>query len=254
MTRISFGTCLLLGLLLATSSSAYADTISVTSVSVTNIQLVSSSGTIVLSPPQSGSRTIASGVAVNSFDQEDLDQEENPTLSQASASVTFANANAVSDFTNSLVNANSNVMLSGCLCSAETEGIALIRQSFTIVGGSGNVDVTLSAMMQTMQNLITDQFGLFAASDARITLQISGVESFSFDSILHVGPNESLALERQRQLSEVLTLQFNQQYTFTVSVIANSRAAQNEIPEPATVVLLVSGLGFMAGFVRKRAH
>jgi hypothetical protein len=61
-----------------------------------------------------------------------------------------------------------------------------------------------------------------------------------------------MSLQTQRQVSEVFSLQFGQQYNLIVFVGANSRAAQSEVPEPATVVLLVSGLGFMAGVVRKR--
>jgi hypothetical protein len=61
-----------------------------------------------------------------------------------------------------------------------------------------------------------------------------------------------MSLQTQRQVSEVFSLQFGQQYNLIVFVGANSRAAQSEVPEPVTVVLLVSGLGFMAGVVRKR--
>lgn len=120
------------------------------------------------------------------------------------------------------------------------------------MGGSGNVEVKFSALLQTMQNLMTDEFSLFTASDARINLQVLDVGSFSFDSRLNIGPNGSTVIDMQRQLSEVLTLQFDQQYTLLVFVGANSRGAQSEVPEPATAVLLVSGLGFMAGFVKKR--
>lgn len=252
MGRKSLRTCvLLLGLLLVTSSSAYADAISTTSVTLTNFQLVPTSGTVVFSPPQFGSQTAASGAAANSFGEESGDQSEGPTLSQASTSVTFAGASGLSDFTNQILSANSNAMLSGCSCAAESEGLAVLRQSFTIVGGSGNVDVTLSALLQSVQHLATDPSSLFAVSEARITLQVLDVGSFSFDSSLRVGPNESTDLERQRLLSEVLTLQFNQQYSVILFVGANSRAGQNEVPEPTTVVLLMSGLGFMAGLVKK---
>ena len=239
---------LLLALLLVTCSSAYADAISITSVSVSNFQLVPSSGTIVFSTPQ----TSASGAAANSFGEEEGDGSQGSTLSQASTSVTFAGAGGLSDFTNLLVTANSNAMLSGCVCEAESEGLASLTQGFMVVGGSGSVDVTLSALLQSVQNLVTDPSSLFAASDSRITVQVVDVGSFSFDSRLRVGPDESTVSEVQRQLSEVLTLQFDQQYNLRIFVGANSRVGQNEIPEPATVLLLVSGLGFMAGFVRKR--
>jgi hypothetical protein len=253
MRSKSLGTfLLLLGLLFGICASAYADTIAITSVSLSNLQLVTTSGTVVFSPPQVGPGTSAGAAVANSFEEESGDQSEGPTLAQANASVTFANASAVSDLTNLVLNANSSVMLSGCGCSAESEGIAVLRQGFMIVGGSGNVDVTVSALLQTMQNLVTDQFSLFAASEARLSLQIVDVRTFSFDSNLRIGPNELTELETQRQLSEIFTLQFNQQYNLILFIGANSRAGQSEIPEPATVVLLFSGLGLMAGFVRKR--
>src|SRR5437868_14787190 len=65
---------------------------------------------------------------------------------------------------------------------------------------------------------------------------------FFFDSNLRIGPNDSTSLQTQRQLSEILPCNSGSKYDLVVFVGANSRAAQNEIPEPATVVLLVSGL------------
>lgn len=121
-----------------------------------------------------------------------------------------------------------------------------------IVGGTGLVNVNFSALLLTMQTLITDQSSLFAASTTLIGLHVSDVRSFSFDDNLRIGPDDAAAAEIERRISEILTLEFNKEYSLLIIVSGNSRAAQNEIPEPATLVLLVSGLGFMTGFVRKR--
>lgn len=253
----SLRTCvLLLGLLLVTSSSAYADTIAITTVSLSNLQLVPTSGSIVFLGPQSGSRTTASAAAsngaTNGLFEESSNFSQSPTRAEAITTITLASAAGVSDFPNSLFSANSNVTLSGCTCTGEAEGIAALSESFMIVGGSGNVNVTLSALFQSIQILTTtDELSLFAASQASLVLQVGGVDTFFFHSGISI-PNGSVDFETQRQISQVLALQFNQQYTLSVFILANSRAAQNEIPEPATVVLLGSGLGFMAGFVRKR--
>lgn len=243
---------LLLALLLGASARAYADTIALTSVSLTNLQLTSASGTIVFSPPQAGFATTASGAAQNSFGQEVAAHSESPTRAQAAAAVISAGASGQSDLGNLQLNANSNAILNGCVCSAESEGLAFLRQSFTITGGSGNVDVTFSALSQTIQDLVSDQFSLFAVSEARFSVQVVGVQTFSFDLNLRIGPDDITKLELQRQLSEVFTLRFGQQYNIILFVGANSRAGQSEVPEPATMVLLISGLGFIAGCRWKR--
>lgn len=253
----TFVQVLLLGLLLGASSSAYADAISVTSVTVSNVQLTPTAGTIMFFTTQLSPGTRAGAVVTDGFNDVS-NRSESPTRSEASITVGSASASALSDFTNRTFSANSSVMFSGCICSAEAEGQTFLREAFTITGGTGNVDVNLSALLSTMQTLMTDQFSLFAASDVLVNLQVidasnsSIVHNFSFDSRLSIRPpTNATALEIQRQLSEVLALQFNTQYSLVISAFANSRAAQNEIPEPASVVLLVSGLGFMVGRFRK---
>lgn len=258
MRRKSLGTCvLLLGLVLGISSSAYADAVSITSVSVSNLQLVPTSGMIVFTT-QLSPATVASAVVSDGFDGPS-NRSESPTRSEASINLGFAGASAVSDFTNLSFNANSNIMLSGCLCTFEAEGFASLRKTFMVVGGSGNVTVNLSALLETTQTLMTDQFSFGASSLVIVGLQVldpsdfSSVHTFSFSNRLGIRPPTNLSVtELERQLSEIFTLQFNKEYTLVVSVIANSEAGQNEIPEPASVVLLVSGLGFMAGVVKKR--
>ncbi|HEU4509547.1 MAG TPA: PEP-CTERM sorting domain-containing protein [Pyrinomonadaceae bacterium] len=261
---------LLLGLLLGTSSTAYADTISITSVSLSNLQFVPTSGNIVFVTTQFAPRATASGAAVINmpgFDQELGNSMQSPTHAEASTSVPFATAGGVADVTTLSLSANTNVMLSDCVCQAETEGLASIRLSFMITGGTGNVNLNFSGLLATVQNLVIDESSLFAASGVRVNVRVfhpdcadvfnpscgNVNQTFSFDSRIVLRPPDiSTSLEIQRQISDVVTLQFDQQYNILISIDATSRAAQSEIPEPASVVLLVSGLGFMAGVVKKR--
>ena len=256
MRRKSLGTCvLLLALLLVTSSSAYADTIAITSATLSNLQLVPTSGTLVFLGPQFGDRTGAFATTSNigpGLFQAGGNAVGNPTHSEISSTLTFVSASGVADFPTTLLSTNGTVMLSGCTCTGRGEAAASFHEQFMITGGTGNVNVTLSALLQTLQNVVTDQFSLSADSDVFINVQLNHVDVFSVDSRLGIGPNNSATIETQRQLSQVLALQFGQQYIFEVFVRVDSRAEQTAVPEPATVVLLVSGLGFMTGFVKKR--
>src|SRR5215212_7885679 len=110
----TFVRILLLGLVLGTFSNAYADTISLTTVSLTNFQIVPASGTIVFSASQIGPPTSTHAAVVNTFDEESGDSDSGPTFSQAFTSITFASAGGVSDFNTMSLSANTNVTLTGC--------------------------------------------------------------------------------------------------------------------------------------------
>ena len=77
------------------------------------------------------------------------------------------------------------------------------------------------------------------------------VDVFSVDSRLNIGPNNSATIEMQRQLSQALTLPFGQPYLFGICS-CRLTGCTTEIPEPATIALLVSCLASMADFVKKR--
>jgi hypothetical protein len=245
---------LLLGLLLGVSSSAYADAISTTSLTFSSFQIVPASGTIVFSLPN----TQALARATNSLGEESLQlvNSDSPTAIQlASASVTFASGFANADPLNFIGSQNSSAMLSGCTCEAFGVGQTVLQKSFVITGGTGNVDVTFSAVLLTMQTVMTDAFGTFAGSNVLAGIHLGSSSIFpTVFNVIEIGPNDSRVSNVQQQLSQVLTLQFNQVYRLDISLSANSTVvnqAPTEIPEPATAVLLVSGLGFMAGFVKK---
>ena len=255
MSRKSLRTgVLLLGLLLGTASCAYADAISTTSLTFSSFQIVPTSGSVVFSLPT----TQALARATNSLGEESLQvvNSDSPTAIQlASASVSFASGFAIADPLNFIGSQNSSAMVSGCNCEAFGVGQTVLQKSFVITGGTGNVDVTFSAVLLTMQTVMTDEFGTFAGSNVLAGIHLGSTSIFpAIFSVVEIGPNDSRVSNIQHQLSQVLTLQFNTVYRLDVTLSANSTVINQspaEIPEPATAVLLVSGLGFMAGLVKK---
>ena len=98
---------LLLGVVLGTASTAYADTIAISSGSLSNIQIVPTFGTVVFTPPQTGPATAAGAVISDGFD-DSSNRMESPTRSEASHNLgDLASAAAVSDITNFSLSANS---------------------------------------------------------------------------------------------------------------------------------------------------
>ena len=98
---------------------------------------------------------------------------------------------------------------------------------------------------------MTDLTGLTAQSQVITTLTIDGVAIFDVTNIFNVTSNASDAQSRIHQVSEAVTLAFNVPHTISIHIHAGS-FAEHQVPEPATAVLLFSGLGFMAGYIRKR--
>lgn len=260
MTRRSLKTfvqILLLGLLLSTPSVAYADAIIMGSVSFSNLQITPAAGTIMFTPPTTLTATTQ---ALNSFADNDIDFSNTLPTAQANAAVLWASASAMANATDFSANANSMVAVTGpcsavTFCSAVSFGVATVSGNFVILGGTGNVNVTISGLFATMQSVMTDQFGLLAQSDVSYSIAVDDVLSFSNAfTVVAVDPNLSDQRSRMDQLTAAVSLEFNVIHTISIEIQAQSLGINeiNEVPEPATVVLLMSGLAFVPGFLRKR--
>ena len=106
-----------------------------------------------------------------------------------------------------------------------------------------------------MYEVQTDAFGRYAESSLLMDVLVNGSIVFSLQvETLHplTGPNlhtaQSLLVQ---QISRNITLQGNSTNSIGVRISAGSLVI-NEVPEPASLVLLVSGLGALTGILRKR--
>lgn len=244
---------LLFGLMLGAMSTAHADTVVTTSFSFSNVQFNPATGTAVFTPTGASARALAT----NSLgENQDISSNTFP-VSQAAAVVTFANASGSASATNQTAFATSFVSVGGCTCSASSFGQGVFTGTLLILGGEGNVDVTFSIMPFATGQVATDQFGTRAQAEVFFNLLLNGVSVLSQDQMLIEveGPNRTGGFQLGPvQMSKVFSLQFGAVNTIELRMGAISFGMNevNEIPEPATVVLLVSGLGFMAGALKKR--
>jgi len=247
-----FVSVLLFGLLLGASSNAHADTLVITSFNFSNVQFNPATGTAVFTPTGASARS----VATNSLGQtQDISSSTFP-VSQTTAVVTFANASASASATNLTANATSFVSIGGCTCSASGFGQAVFTGTLVILGGEGNVDVTFSMMPFATGQVMTDQFGAFAEAEVSWNFLLNGVSVLSNDQMLNGvnGPNQTAGFQLgPGTVSRTFSLQFGAVNTIELRISANGFANEvNPVPEPASMVLLVSGLGFMAGALKKR--
>jgi hypothetical protein len=248
----AFVRMLVFGLLLGASSTAYADTLVITSFSFGNPQVTPTAGTVQFTPTGASTRAVATNSVGGN---QDISSNTFP-VAQSAVVVTFASSSATGDATNRTADVSSSVSLVGCTCTASAFAIAMYNTTFVIQGGDGNVDVTINPMPFAMGQVTTDQFGTFAHASISWTLTLNGVPIFSNDEMLIevVGANRTGGFQlTPGLLSRVVTLQYGVPNTIGLRIFAASAAA-SAIPEPATVVLLVSGLGVMTGVLKKRRN
>jgi len=117
----------------------------------------------------------------------------------------------------------------------------------------GNVDVNIGGLLRHIADVETDQFSVLAESEVLFDIFVNGVSVFQVDSLLPLsGPNLLARIDALNELSRTVTLVGGVENTINVRLLIRSLAITNEVPEPATIVMLVSGLGVMTGVIKKR--
>ena len=244
---------LVFGMLLGAWSTAHADTLVITSFSFGNLQFNPATGTSVFTPTGSSARA----QATNSLGEtQDITSNTFP-ISNATAVVTFANSSQSTNAANQTGNATASVSLGACTCSASSFTLGIFTGTLVILGGEGNVNVTFSIMPFATGQLTTDQFGTRAQAEISYNLLLNGVSVLSQDQMLREldGPNQTGGFQLGPvEISKVFSLQFGVVNTIELRMSASAFGMNqvNEVPEPATVALLVSGLGFLGGGVLKK--
>lgn len=241
----------LFGLLLAASSTAHADTVVITTFTST-LQFNPATGTAVFTPTGASARANATNTL---GETQDITSNTFP-IAQTTAVVTFASTSMSVNDTNLTGNATSSVSVGGCTCSASSFGTGIFTGTLVLLGGEGNVDVTFSLFRFGTGQVATDQLGMFAFAEVSYNLLLNGRSILSQDQMLIEveGPNRTGGFQLgPGAVSRVFSLQFGAVNTIELRISTVAAGVEvSEVPEPATVGLLVSGLGFMAGVLKKR--
>ena len=241
---------LLFGMFLIIPSSVYAEAFSITLVNFNNLQITSSAGNITFGVWQ------ASVFATAGQNSGGLIEETNTAtstgLALATATVPFANATGEANATNLTSSAVSLVDVGPCVCPASSTGRATLSNTFMVTGVNGPVDVTISGMIASTQNLFTDVFGLFAQSQFSVSFFVDSIAVFSMEfPRITIGTNSIDSVLISQQLAGAITVQPDIQRTVTIVIQVDS-SGFDAVPEPATAVLLLTGLGSLIGLIKRR--
>src|SRR5215213_3782855 len=241
---------LVFGLLLGASSSAYADNLAITSFTINNLQFTPATGTAQFTLTGTTARAGAS----NSFGQNVENISNTFPLAQAAATVNFASALGTANATTDSLSGSTSANIGGCSCLASSFAITTFAGTLVILGAEGTVDVNISALTAQLRQVQTDQFGVLAESEILFDLFVNGATVFSFqiDLLSPIsGPNGLAMIQLLNEKTGTIRLQAGVENTVSARLLTRSLVV-SEVPEPATVVLLVSGLGFMTGVLKKR--
>ena len=246
-----FAPVLMFGLLLGASSTAHADSFSLTSFSFSNLQFTASAGTAQFTVTGASARADA---GFNGGPQISNTSNSFP-IAQTNAALNGVTAAATANAASRSVSAETTAFLGDCSCAAGSFGQGILTGTLVLSGADGPISVNITALQTLLLQVQTDAFGQYAESGLFFDMFVNGNPVFSVQvEALHpiTGPNLSAMVQGSQDISRFITLQGGSTNTITVRLQATSLVINNEVPEPATVVMLVSGLGVMTGVLKKR--
>ena len=251
LERFSLVSALLLSasLLLCIPGVGYADAVALNTISFSNLQIIASTGTVQFQGAWNSQAFAQAQNSLGGLDSQFVSNTGGPAM--VTATVLFASASGTALVASLSGAALSNASLPGNInAQALSTGTGTLFNFFEITGGTGSVNVTFSADLAGMLDVMTDQSGLLARTETIFTLGLDGQPILFFDSPLLVGSNDHASLAFAQTLSTTLSLNFNTPYLLFAQADSESQAIN--IPEPPTIALGFTALLGLAACVRKK--
>ena len=241
---------LLFVVLLGAASTAYADNVAITTYGISNLQFTAATGTAQFTLTSASARAQAqnsSGQIVNNISNAF-------PLAVATANVNFASATGTANAAGVSISGTASASIGGCSCVANAFSIVTLTGTLVVLGAEGMVDVNISGLATLVNDLQTDQSGIRAESEILFNMHVNGPPVFSLqvERLLPLsGPNLRALIAGVDPISGTIRVQAGAENSIFI-VLTTGSIVESEVPEPATIVLLVSGLGFMSGVLKKR--
>ena len=241
---------LLFVVVLGAASTAYADNVAITSFGISNLQFTAVTGTAQFTLTSASARAQAQ----NSFGQIVNNISNAFPLALATANVNFASGTAIANASGVSISGTNSASIGGCSCIANAFTVVTLTGTLVVTGAEGMVDVNISGLRTLLQHVETDQSGVRAESEILFNVHVNVplVFSVQVERLLPLsGPNQRIHAELVDQLSGTVRVQAGAQNSIFI-ILTTGAGVESEVPEPATIVLLVSGLGVMSGVLKKR--
>jgi hypothetical protein len=242
---------LLCASLLCIPEAGYADSVAISSVSFSNLQIVPASGTVQFLDEWS-SQAFAQGQ--NSLGE--VDNQFSSTsggTSSITAAVTYAGASATADAVSLSGTASSSTNILGSInAEADSTGIATLSNFFEITGATGPVDVTFSVQVAGSVGASADQFGVVAQTDTSFDVDLNGLPVGSFYQFLVLGPNSSGSSTLNLELINTVPVGSGTPENVTVTALSDSGPTVDQSPEPPTASFAIIALAVLGAFIRRK--
>jgi hypothetical protein len=238
---------------LTVSSAIKADVIVQSNLSLFQLQITPSAGTLQILPPFTASANASAEDSITGLSPQQFNQV-NDSATSASASTAFANANGAASAVLLTASASSGVNLPEVTSSASSTGQGGLGLDF---GGTGQIEIVsptnttvsteFSAQLSGNQSLTTTGGGQFATSEVIFNFMLpdlgANASVLFLDSPQSIGPGGMFVAPVSTTLMNSVNLQTNTPYNFLLEVDAES-SGLDVAPEPSSSFL--TGCGFFA--------
>ncbi|MGY6274215.1 hypothetical protein [Methylomonas sp. MgM2] len=226
------------------SSHAFAVVITDSSLTLSNIQITPTSGSVVFQDPLIAEVFTQAANSMGELDQQ-YDFSMGGAVSQIAAT-TWAAGSGQADAAAMTLSATTSVNLTGYNNQASSLGRGSLYGSFMITGGAGVVDVLFSMDVMATLHGYTDAVGSFDP-DWTASLFLDFAPNpilFDYDMMIGGSNTPDTVTTVSKTLSNIVNLSFDTPYYIYIEADAESKRNQN-LPEPDTLILIMIGL---AGF------
>jgi hypothetical protein len=242
-------------------SALQAGVIVASSLSLTQLQILPSSGTVQFLPPINASAFVQVFDSLGGFDQQFDSVDDGAT--NVSAATALASAAAAASAVSMTASSSSGINIPQIEAAAGTvpgSPFGMLQGFFQIVGTTGPVSVQFLASLSTSQSLSTTGYGQSANSEVTFNLllpDISEAPILFFDNLLQIGANDSQNTSSSFTLSSTVMLMPDMPLSLIAATDAETPPGISQVAEPSSGLLVfcvMASFASMARLKQRRRH